>query len=151
MAILTIRKIGDSVLEKPCREISNPQRYRRLIKDMIETAAYHGAAGLAANQVGANVRIFVMSQEKGYLPIINPEFEPITQTQEVKDEGCLSVPRIGAKIKRYTDIAITYLTPNGDKVIAKTVNLGARIFQHEVQHLNGELFLQNAENIYYIK
>lgn len=153
--ILTIRKIGDPILEKPCREITNPLKHKRLIKDMTETAIHHQAAGLAANQVGQSVQLFLLSDGSGsYHVVINSKFESLDETTKPcfqDEEACLSVPKIGAIVSRYNNIKVNYLNHNGEPIEKILHDFDARVFQHEHQHLQGELFLKDAVNIFYIK
>ena len=157
--ILTIRKIGDPILEKPCREITNPLKYKRLIKDMIETATAVNAIGLAANQVGQSVQLFLYGDGYNLMVAINPIFMPVLNNEieqreadfSEEEEGCLSVPRIGAIVKRYSIIKANYLNPNGEKVEHYLSGTAAKVYQHEWDHCQGILFLAKAEKIFYIK
>jgi peptide deformylase len=150
--ILTIRKIGDPILEKPCREIKNPLKHKRLIKDMFETAKFYNAAGLAANQVGQSVQIFLLTDSMGgYHIIINPKIDVVDKTTFANEEACLSVPKIGAIVRRYNQIKIYYLDINGDSIERILEGFEARVALHEAEHLSGKLMLENAEKIFYMK
>ncbi len=151
--ILTIRKIGDPILMKPCRAIQNPLKYKRLIKDMYETARFHKAAGLAANQVGQSVQICLLGNGLGdYHVIINPKIVDFHYNKkEIGEESCLSIPKISVMVERFTKLTVNYLNHNGDQIEKVLEGFDARVFQHEEEHLSGKLMLETAEKIFYIK
>ena len=144
MAILPVVKFPHQALKTKAREISHVTEVeRRLAKDMIETMYAEGGVGLAANQVGILKQIFVASadQVKGReMVFLNPR---ITRRQGVvkEFEGCLSIPEVFEPVKRSRRVWLRAMTLEGKLVEIKAEGLLARIFQHEVDHLNGFLFI----------
>ena len=143
------------------RQISEPvdievdlERNLQLIKDMVETVKASGGVGLAAPQVGILKRIIVVkdSDTSEFTPMINPEITWTSFDKECKEEGCLSVldennKPIHKKIFRYTRIKVKYFGLMGHQYERLIKNhLMARIIQHEVDHLNGKLFIDYLEN-----
>ena len=144
MAVLRVRKFPDEVLFKKTEEIRRvTDDIRKLAKDMIETMYAENGVGLAANQVGVSKQIFVASpdQEKGReLVFLNPR---ITKKEGVikEFEGCLSVPELFEPVKRAKRVWLKAMTLTGEEVEVKADGLLSRIFQHEVDHLNGFLII----------
>lgn len=128
----------------------NEPKIQKLIKNMEETLSSMKATGigLAAPQVGENIRIFILSPELSdqtvfINPSISKSFRKILVT-----EGCLSLPKIYGKIKRSKTAKITAFDENGKKFQLKAEGLLAQAFQHEVDHLDGKLFIDKAEEIF---
>lgn len=99
--------------------------------------------GLSANQAGLPHRVFVMASN----PIVvcfNPRLVDVGEEQVILDEGCLSYPGLAVKVKRAKNIKVRYTQPNGEVVTQKFTGLTARIFQHELDHMNGENFINRA-------
>ncbi len=131
----------------------------KLLKDMSETLLVEGdGVALAAPQIGVNKRIFVVSgkvflqsdvQEEVQEDIvfINPEFVKISKDKKVMHEGCLSVRPLYGDIRRASRATVKAQDPNGDWFEISGSGLLAEIFQHEIDHLNGILFIDNAVNI----
>ena len=144
MSVLPVRKYPDKVLRTktaPVREITDVER--RLVQDMIETMYAEEGVGLAANQVGVSKQIFVASpdHQKGKeLVFFNPKI--IKKEGLIKEfEGCLSVPELYEPVKRAKSVTMEALTPEGKRVRVEATGLLSRIFQHEIDHLNGFLFI----------
>ena len=143
MAMREIRVTGDPVLRTVCEPITTiDDRVRTLIEDLLETVDYEGRAGLAANQIGIGLRAFSwnIDDEVGY--IINPEIvERSEELQELGDEGCLSVPGLWYPCERpqYTKAVGTDL--DGNEVVIEGEGIWARLINHEVDHLDGKLYL----------
>lgn len=129
----------------------NDPKIQRLITDMKKTLiSIKEGVGLAAPQVGENVRVFILSPELSEQtvfinPIISKSFRKILVT-----EGCLSLPKIYGKIKRSKTAKITAFNEAGKKFRLKADGLLAQAFQHEVDHLNGLLFIDKAEEFFTI-
>ena len=144
MAVLKVVKYPDKVLLTKAKEVSQiTDADRRLIRDMIDTMHAENGVGLAANQVGVLKRIFVASadQEKGReLVCINPS---ITKRQgTIKEfEGCLSIPEFYEPVRRAKRVWVKATAPDGKALEIKAEGLLSRIFQHEIDHLNGILFV----------
>ena len=143
MAIRNLRLEGDSILYKKSREVENiDEKTRELIDDMIETMHKYNGVGLAAVQVGILKRIVVIDlyDDKGPIVLINPKIIKTKGEQEV-EEGCLSFPNKFAKIIRPAEVVVEYLDRNGKKVKLKAKELLAQAVSHELDHLEGELFI----------
>ncbi len=151
MAILRITKYGEPILRqklKPVNYNDLAPQLPQLLTDMEETClAVHGV-GLAANQIGLDYRLAVIlipeSDEedaplKRYV-IINPVILA-KRGEKLEEEGCLSIPGLWADVKRATDITIKYLDENGVEQVKRARGLLAKAFQHEVDHLDGKLFV----------
>ena len=113
-----------------------------LAKDMIETMVKNNGVGLAAAQIGKNIRMFVINREFSTKQIfINPEIFKMSRKTETIEEGCLSFPGLYKKISRAKTIKIRALDENGKEFKLKTKGLLARILQHEMEHLDGILII----------
>jgi peptide deformylase len=131
---------------------------QRLIDDLIETRRAAEGAGLAANQVSVLKRVAVVEVDDAarrrypYKPpfpltvIVNPVIEPLTRETVLVNEGCLSVPGLRGDVARYTRIRVHYLDRNGQPAELVADGLTAGTFQHEVDHLDGRLFLDRADS-----
>jgi len=121
---------------------------RSLIKEMrLKMIEWHGI-GLAANQIGMNVAVFVARSDDKFYAIFNPK---ITQTSEEKillEEGCLSVPGLYGQVPRYEKLTLECQDQNGKKKKIKAWGLLAHVFQHETDHLNGKLYIDTAARTY---
>ena len=144
MAIRIIREEGDEILKKKSREVEKiDEKVLELIKDMIETMHKLEGVGLAAVQVGVLKRIVVIDlYEEGKPPyiFINPEIVKEKGEQTV-DEGCLSFPNKFAKIVRPKEVTLRALNEKGEKIEIKAKDLLAQAICHEVDHLNGIVFV----------
>ena len=144
MAILPVLKYPHKILKTQAKEVSEiTDEDRALVKDMIDTMYAENGVGLAANQVGVLKQIFVASADhvKGNeLVCFNPEI--IKKQGTIKEfEGCLSVPDLYEPVKRARRVWIKTTTLEGKTVEMKGEGLLSRIFQHEIDHLNGILFV----------
>ena len=144
MAIRTIRQEGDEILKKKSREVEViDEKILELIQDMIETMHKYDGVGLAAVQVGVLKRIVVIDlYEEGKPPyiLINPEIVKTKGIQTV-DEGCLSFPNKFAKMERPKEVTVKALNEKGEKLTIKGEDLLAQALCHEIDHLNGEVFI----------
>ncbi len=153
MAKYEIRIYGDKVLRKKAKSINIEKidsEIKDLIYDMIEVMRENKGIGLAAPQIGISKRIFVIdteylkiSPEKGI--IINPEIEESSEDINSHEEGCLSVPNVYAPVKRPIGIKYSYYTIEGKKVRGEDNSFWARVFQHELDHLDGILFIDKVD------
>lgn len=142
MALLTVRLYGDPVLRQvatPVREIT--AEIKRIIADMTETMWHQVGIGLAAPQVGLPYRILVMDDGKGGAQaLINPEIESRSGTIR-EEEGCLSLPGVFGVIERSKTVTVKAMDAEGKPVSLEVTGLKARIVQHELDHLDGVLFI----------
>lgn len=143
MAIRQIRQEGDEILAKKSREVEViDEKIQVLIDDMIETMHKFNGVGLAAVQVGILKQVLVIDIEDGNGPIamINPKILK-TKGAEEMEEGCLSFPNKFAKVVRPTEVTAEYTNREGKRVKIKAKELLAQAICHEVDHLNGEVFV----------
>lgn len=143
MAIRNLRYEGDEILSKKSREIEViDDKLQILIDDMIETMHSLNGVGLAAQQVGILKRVIVIDiyDDKGPIVLINPKILKEKGKQEV-DEGCLSFPNQFAKIIRPKEVEVEALNREGKKIKIKAKDLLAQAICHEVDHLNGIVFV----------
>ena len=147
MAIRNLRYQGDEILKKKSREFSNEEiseeKIQTLIDDMIETMHKYNGVGLAAVQVGILKRIVVIDlyDDHGPIVLINPIITKTKGEQEV-DEGCLSFPNEFAKVIRPAEVVAEYTDRNGKRMKIKSKELLAQAIAHELDHLEGELFIE---------
>jgi len=145
MAILKIKKYPDPILRKKSEKAEKiTPEIKKLIEDMIETMEENDGVGLAAPQVGVSKRVIIVETEKGPEGFINPKILKKTKETEIDWEGCLSIPGVFLKIKRWKGIEVEALNQRGEKVLVKAVGLVARIFQDEIDHLNGILIIDRV-------
>ncbi len=142
MAILEIKEYGEPVLREkslPVKEIT--PEILNLIKGMAETMYTASGVGLAAPQVGVSKRIIITDgEEEGLIVLINPTIIE-SEGEVIKEEGCLSVPDIYSQVKRSSKVTIKALNESGEPIKITKEGLIARALQHEIDHLNGILFI----------
>ena len=126
---------------KPVRKFT--EKTRKLIEDMTETMYEAAGVGLAAPQVFVSERLFVYDVGDGPEALINPEVIQ-SEGEEVGAEGCLSIPRLQGDVPRHTLLTVTGLNGKGRPVRIEAKDYLARVFQHEIDHLNGVLFIDKA-------
>ena len=147
-----ILKYGDSALHTAARPVDAlTADVERLINDMIETMYAAPGVGLAAPQVGASLRLFVVDvsigrDPNGLIVLLNPEFVERDGVQ-LEEEGCLSVPGFNATVVRPTRAVIKGRDHHWDERTHEGVGLLARAFQHEMDHLDGTLFVDRLRGI----
>ncbi len=143
MATRDIRVIGDPVLRTLCEPITTiDERVKGLVEDLLETVDQEGRAGVAANQIGVGLRAFSwnIDGEVGY--ILNPEIVEVSEeSQELGEEGCLSVPGLWYPCDRPAYARAVGTDLAGDPVEIEGEEIWARLSSHEVDHLNGKLYL----------
>jgi len=160
VTVLPIRQLGDPVLRARARELSADELasepIQRLIDDMIETKRAANGAGLAAPQVGESVRIAIAEVEPdnprypykppiGLTVFVNPRLEPLDEERAAINEGCLSIPNLRGELERYVNVRVRYLDRDGVERDEVRRGLTAGTFQHEVDHLDGVLFVDRAD------
>lgn len=158
MSVLEIATVGDPMLRERAAEVDieelHSPRLQRLIDDLIETRRAAGGAGLAAPQVSVPKRIAVVevdpSTRYAYKPlipltvIVNPKIERVSRETILINEGCLSVPDLRGDVKRFLEVRVSYLDRHGQPQETVARGLTAGTFQHEVDHLDGVLFLDRV-------
>ncbi len=148
MAKLQIRKVGDPVLRKVCRPVDViNDRVLTLLDDMKDTMRAADGCGLAAPQVGILRRIVVIeTEESGLVELINPKI--VARAGEQRElEGCLSVPGKSGYTHRPMHVTVRALNRNGEEIELRGSGLLARAFCHELDHLDGKLYTDIAEDI----
>ena len=141
-----IRKFGDPVLKTQAAAVSEIDgKVARLVDDMMDTL-YRSESGLAlaAPQVGVQKQIFVWDVEDGPMAIINPKVVE-SSGEWVYDEGCLSIPGLYVEMLRPNDVLVRGFTVDGDEIEIEANELIGRMFQHEIDHLNGVLMFDRME------
>jgi peptide deformylase len=147
MAILPILTIPDPILRKKAKPIERVDvKLRRLVDDMLATMYEAPGIGLAAPQLGILRRLIVMDPAKDEAPkspivMVNPEILERSQEMRVHDEGCLSIPDFTAEIERPAKTRVSYVDPQGKKKEAELEGIWSTLVQHEIDHLNGVLFI----------
>jgi peptide deformylase len=160
MSVRQVVEIGDPVLRQRARELSREEisspEIQTLVDDLIETKRATNGAGIAAPQVGESVRVAIVEVEEGnprypYKPpepltvLINPTLQPVDdETMEII-EGCLSVPNLRGSLPRHLTVRVRYLDREGDEHEEVKRGLTAGTYQHEVDHLDGVLFVDRAD------
>lgn len=145
MALRNIRKYGDDVLRKKCREVDKiDDRLLTLIEDMKETMYDADGVGLAAPQVGILKRLFVVDIGDGPLVFINPEIIE-TSGSQIDEEGCLSLPGETEEVMRPNYVRARALNEKGEEFEIEAEELLARAILHEYDHLNGTLFIDRVK------
>ena len=143
---------GADVLEKPSEPVTNiTDAEVKLVRDMIETMYKAPGVGLAAPQIGVGKRVMVTDPSSGerkdqLLTILNPEVVS-TAGEQYEEEGCLSIPGFSATVIRPKKIVLRGIDLNGKEIILEGSDLVARAFCHELDHLNGILFLEHLSFI----
>ena len=145
MAKLKIVKVGDETLRKVCRPVDKiTPRVLTLLDDMVETMRAADGCGLAAPQVGILKRIVVIEVEEGnVIELINPKIIAFSGEQE-ESEGCLSIPGRFGIVKRPMHVTVRAMNRDGETVDITGSELLARAFCHELDHLDGKLFIDKA-------
>ena len=145
MAVREIRVMGDEVLGKKCKEVTTmTARTAVLIDDMLDTMYEAMGVGLAAPQVGILKRIVVIDVGEGQIILINPEILE-TSGSQTGEEGCLSVPGKSGCVTRPNYVKVKALDENMEEVIYEGEGLLARAFCHEIDHLDGHLYVEKVE------
>ena len=145
MAIRKIRELGDEVLTKKCKEVTKMTiRSRILINDMLDTMYEEGGVGLAAPQVGILKRIVVIDVGDGPIVLINPEI--IEQSgEQTGEEGCLSVPGKAGTVTRPNYVKVKAYDRDMQPIEVEGTELLARALCHEVDHLDGHMYVEKVE------
>jgi peptide deformylase len=149
MAVLKVRRYGDPVLRRRAAAIEavTPE-VRRLAHDMIDTMYDEVGIGLAAPQIGASIRLLVVGDEegRGAQVLVNPVITAQGGTVTA-EEGCLSLPGIFADVKRSEWVTLESQDLEGRPIVMTARGLRARVFQHEIDHLDGVLFIDRLEPV----
>ena len=149
MAVLPIRTVPDPVLRRKTNRVTTVDKsVKKLVNDMLETLhAEEGRAGVAAPQVGVSLRITVINvpEHEGDIVLINGEIVR-RKGERVVSEGCLSIPGYTGEVKRAESVTAKGLDINGKAIRIKGVGLLAQALEHELDHLDGVLYIDKLEN-----
>jgi peptide deformylase len=160
MAIREIITLPDPVLRRKARKVTDfGPALQTLIDDMVETMRAAPGVGLAAPQVGVSLRVIVVEYgdpaEDGKAPVlytlVNPEITRESRETEPGTEGCLSIPGIVGEVERASAVTVKAQDRRGRPAKVKAEGWLARIFQHEIDHLNGVLFVDRTDRIWQVE
>ena len=121
--------------------------YQKLVDEMIRVMHEHNGIGLAAPQVGVSERVIIVNHADGDLPVFNPELSEFSWRKITDEEGCLSIPGVYGLVKRHYKLRVRGFDRSGNSLDMPAAGLLARGFQHEVDHINGVLFIDKVEKI----
>jgi len=151
MPILKIITQPNPILRKKSAEISSEvitsREFKKLVSSMTKTMVKTDGVGLAAPQIGKNIRLAVINSKDGVFCLINPKYLKKSWARESGQEGCLSIPNIFGKVKRHKKITLTYHNQEAKKTKLTAEGMMARVIQHEIDHLDGILFIDKAVEI----
>lgn len=148
MAVYQIVRIGESILKEKAQEVAKiTPNTHKLLDNMADTMYEANGVGLAAPQIGIPKRVVVIDIGDGLFELINPVIVK-KAGEEVEQEGCLSIPNLVGDVRRAKKIVAQALNRDGELMEYEVEGLLARAFQHEIDHLNGILFVDVAEKVY---
>jgi peptide deformylase len=149
--LLKIIKIPDQNLRKKSEIVSkaviDTKELQELCEDMEKTMVEKEGVGLAAPQVGKNIRLIVVNTKKGPIALFNPKIIGKSWLKEWGEEGCLSVPMVFGDVRRHKRITCVFCNRQGEEEEIKASGFLARIIQHEADHLDGIIFIDKAKNL----
>jgi peptide deformylase len=149
--LLPVKIYGCPVLREKSRLLTSNELQKKEIKqlflDMEKTMIEKDGIGLAAPQIGENIRVVVINTDDGSVVLVNPKIIKKSFKKEIMEEGCLSLPEIFGLVKRSQNVNLVALDKNGKKIKFKAKGMFARVIQHEVDHLDGVLFIDRAKKI----
>jgi peptide deformylase len=157
MTIKEIVTLPQPILRHKARKVSDfGSDFQTLVDDMVETMRQAPGVGLAAPQVDESIRLIVIEygdEEKEDIPpklfvLANPEITRMSEDTLVGTEGCLSIPGVVGDVERYEAVTVKGLNRHGRPMTVKAKGWLARIFQHEIDHLDGILFVDRAEKVW---
>jgi peptide deformylase len=146
MAIRNLRYDGDMILYKESKKVEVfDEHLKQMVEDMFETMYKYNGVGLAAPQIGILKRVLVIDtgEEGEKLEMINPKITKL-EKEVILSEGCLSFPNVFGNVRRYNYTEAEYMTKDGEKKTIKAEGLFAQAIQHEIDHLNGVLFIDQV-------
>ncbi|MER3403951.1 MAG: peptide deformylase [Chloroflexota bacterium] len=147
MAVRPIVVLGNPILRQKAKRVSRiDESIRSLLDDMVETMHAANGIGLAAPQVGVPLRVIVVEYEDTRLQLVNPEIIKVSEETDVAEEGCLSIPHYYGPVRRHSAVVVKGLNRNGKEVRVKADGWVARVLQHEIDHLDGILFIDKLED-----
>ena len=147
MSLLEIKKVGAPVLKEICAPVERVDaKLRKLLDDMAETMYEANGIGIAAPQVGESLRMVVIDIGDGLIELVNPKIT-FREGIETDSEGCLSVPGIFGEVERAAKVKVEFMDRRGKRKHITAKGLLARCIQHELDHLEGVLFIDVATSL----
>lgn len=148
MAVKEVRKIGDPVLREKSKKVEKiDESVMQLVKDLTDTLKETGGVGMAAPQIGITRRVLIVNVDNKIHVFINPEIEVLDDQKIKSDEGCLSIYSIkDFNVKRFSKVRVRAKNLKWKDVEVVAEGLLARVFQHEIDHLNGVLFMDHLDH-----
>ena len=141
---LEVRQYPDPVLREQAKPITiMTEKIRALADKMVATLVKEAGYGLAAPQVGVSIRLIVVDVSERLFQVVNPVIEKFSDEKQIGPEGCLSIPGPEADVERSQKISVRGQSFDGAEIFIEAEGLLARVFQHEVDHLNGILFIDH--------
>jgi len=146
LAVLTVRRYGDPILRRKAEPVlAITPEIKQLIADLVETMYHQVGIGIAAPQVGVSLRVIVVDDgEGGVRPLVNPVITA-EGGRAIAEEGCLSIPGIFAPVERAEWVEVEALDGDGHPLRFQAQGLLARVIQHEIDHLDGLLFIDRLD------
>jgi peptide deformylase len=146
MALLKLVIYPAESLNKPSKKVVDFEHAKKLIPDMKETMVLEKGIGLAAPQIGENIRLIIIHKDadtslEDHLAMINPKIFSFSKETEISKEGCLSLPGLEEEVERHKKIKVRYIDELGKEQKLKATGLFARVIQHEIDHLEGILLI----------
>lgn len=137
------------ILRQKAVEISDTlaPEIQSLVPQMIEAMKAHRGIGLAAPQIGQSIRLIIVNHQDGPIAMINPVITKKSLLKKWDEEGCLSIPGVYGEVKRHQKVSVSYTDKNGTAQKLDAEGLLARIVQHEIDHIDGILFIDKARNL----
>lgn len=139
--MLKLKFYGDPILRKISKPVQSGELSEEILKEMSEIMYTQDGVGLAAPQVGISKRFFLYDIGERLNVVVNPEILEKSKEIEIGQEGCLSIPEVYDEISRSSRIKVKYEDQNGNFYTKELTGYEARVFQHELDHLNGKLFI----------
>lgn len=147
MAVQEILQLGNEILRQKARPVAKGKRgLRKLTDDMFETMDNASGVGLAAPQIGVLLRVIVVDADEVRMALVNPEIVKTSEETVLDEEGCLSHSGYFGPVTRYQSVVVKGRSLEWKDVRIRATDLLARAFQHEIDHLNGTLFLDHLES-----
>ena len=148
MALRPVRLLGDEVLRKKAKKVDRVNDFiRTLLDDMADTMYKNDGVGLAGNQIGVLKRVIVVDDGDGLMQLVNPVIVERDGVQR-NEEGCLSLPETYGTVERAEKVIVNALDRKGVRLRIEAEGFLARILQHEIDHLDGKLFIDTADGIH---
>lgn len=146
MTVVPVRLFGDPVLRSRAAEVVDFDReLRRLVTDLVDTMHEQGGVGIAAPQIGVGLRVFAYDVHDTLGHLVNPVFEVVGDEEQFGPEGCLSIPELRADCLRAMRVVARGFNMHGEPVTLDGEGLLARCIQHEIDHLDGVLFIDRLD------